>query len=384
MKVQILGASGGIGAHARTTSIRVDDDILIDAGTGVGDLSLEDLRAIDHVFLTHSHLDHVAMLPFLLDTVGASRHKPVKVYAQEATLATLRNHLFSGGLWPDFSRIPSPEAPFLVFQTLVPGSEIMLDSRRVRSISVNHAVPAVGYLLNSHDGSLAFSGDTTVTDDFWRVLNATADLKYVVIETSFVDADEVLSRLSKHLCPSMLAGELKKLKSQAAVYVTHLTLVGAVSGAIPPVIGWVAASGPHNVRPGILMWELFVQPQALFLFTLLFLWQLPHFLSINWMYRAEYIRGGFVMWSNDDVSGRKTARLAIQWSLPLLALCFWPGLAGFASHWFIVPSLIATGLLLKLCFAFYRSGARPDARKLFFATLIYLPVMLIALLIAAR
>ena len=165
---------------------------------------------------------------------------------------------------------------------------------------------------------------------------------------------------------------------------TMNTLVGAVSGAIPPVIGWVAASGPHNVRPGILMWELFVQPQALFLFTLLFLWQLPHFLSINWMYRAEYIRGGFVMWSNDDVSGRKTARLAIQWSLPLLALCFWPGLAGFASHWFIVPSLIATGLLLKLCFAFYRSGARPDARKLFFATLIYLPVMLIALLIAAR
>jgi len=162
------------------------------------------------------------------------------------------------------------------------------------------------------------------------------------------------------------------------------TLVGAVSGAIPPVIGWVAAAGPHNMRPGILRWDLFLQPQALFLFALLFLWQLPHFLAINWMYREEYIRGGFVMWSNDDLSGQKTARLAIGWTLPLLPLCLWPGLAGFASPWFALPSLLATGWLLKLCVVFYKTGARPDARKLFFATLIYLPVMLIALLIAAH
>ncbi len=162
------------------------------------------------------------------------------------------------------------------------------------------------------------------------------------------------------------------------------TLVGAVSGAIPPVIGWVAAAGPHNMRPGILRWDLFLQPQALFLFALLFLWQLPHFLAINWMYREEYIRGGFIMWSNDDLSGKKTARLAIGWSLPLLALCLWPGMAGFASPWFALPSLLATGWLLKLCIVFYQTGARPDARKLFFATLIYLPVMLTALLIAAR
>jgi len=162
------------------------------------------------------------------------------------------------------------------------------------------------------------------------------------------------------------------------------TLVGAVSGAIPPVIGWVAAAGPHRMQPGILRWDLFIQPQALFLFSLLFLWQLPHFLAINWMYREEYIRGGFIMWSNDDLSGKKTARLAIQWSLPLLVICFWPWLAGFASVWFVLPSLLATLYLLKLCVVFYRSGGRIDARRLFFATLIYLPVMLISLLAAAR
>ena len=166
---------------------------------------------------------------------------------------------------------------------------------------------------------------------------------------------------------------------------TMNTLVGAVSGAIPPVIGWVAAAGAHTMRPGILRWDLFMQPQALFLFALLFLWQLPHFLAINWMYREEYIRGGFVMWSNDDLSGKKTARLAIQWT-PALAGALFLALAGWIRQLVVCCPIPAghTADLLKLCFVFHRTGTRPDARRLFFATLIYLPVMLIALLIAAR
>jgi protoheme IX farnesyltransferase len=162
------------------------------------------------------------------------------------------------------------------------------------------------------------------------------------------------------------------------------TLVGAVSGAIPPVIGWAAAAGAHGVQKGLLRWELFVQPQALFLFSLLFLWQLPHFLAINWMYRAEYMRGGFVMWSNDDPTGKKTANLALAWTLPMLGLAVWPPLAGFTSWWFAVPTLAATCWLLKLGLVFRRTGERADARKLFFATLIYLPVVLAALLLARR
>jgi ribonuclease BN (tRNA processing enzyme) len=222
MKIRILGASGGIGASARTTSILVDRDILIDAGTGVGDLTLDELRAIDHVFLTHSHLDHLAMLPFMLDTVGASRRQPVTVHAQEATLSALRRHLFNGELWPDFSAIPTPEASFMIYHAMSAGSEIALDQRRIRSVSVNHVVPAVGYLVRSTMGGLAFSGDTTITDEFWKVLNATEDLKHVIIETSFLEADKALSQISKHLCPSMLAGEMRKLKPGPQVHITHL------------------------------------------------------------------------------------------------------------------------------------------------------------------
>lgn len=249
MKIRILGASGGIGAQARTTSILVDNDILIDAGTGVGDLTLDELRAIDHVFLTHSHLDHVAMLPFMLDTVGAGRAQPLRVYAQEATLATLRTHLFSGELWPDFSRIPTPEAPFMTYHVLPAGGELTLDRRRVRSIPVTHVVPAVGYLLSGAKGSLAFSGDTTTTEEFWRVLNATGDLKHVIVETSFLDAEEQLSRVSKHLCPSLLAAELKKLKPGPRVHITHL-MPGEENEIMREIAGHIPGVTPRRLERG--------------------------------------------------------------------------------------------------------------------------------------
>jgi len=249
MKIQILGCSGGIGAQARTTSILVDDDILIDAGTGVGDLSLEALGKIDHVFLTHSHMDHVTMLPFLLDTVGSRRHKPVLVHAQEATLNALRNHLFSGELWPDFSRIPTPEAPFMRYQVLPAGGEVVIDGRRLRSIPVNHIVPAVGYLVGSRGGSLAFSGDTTTTDEFWRVLNATSDLKHVIIETSFLDADLELSRLSKHMCPSMAAADIRKLKPGPQVHTTHL-MPGSEDEIMREVAGHLPDRIPARLKRG--------------------------------------------------------------------------------------------------------------------------------------
>lgn len=252
MKVRILGASGGIGAQARTTSILVDQDILIDAGTGVGDLTLAELRAIDHVFFTHSHLDHVAMLPFLLDTVGAGRRQPVRVYAQESTLEVLRAHLFNNMLWPDFSRIPTPEAPFMVYQTLPAGGELALNQRRVRSIPVNHVVPAVGYLLRGPQGGMAFSGDTTVTDEFWKVLNATADLRHVIIETSFLDVDLELSRISKHLCPSLLAGEMKKLKPGPQVHITHL-----LPGSEDDIMREIARHIPDNTPRRLMRGEVF-------------------------------------------------------------------------------------------------------------------------------
>lgn len=162
------------------------------------------------------------------------------------------------------------------------------------------------------------------------------------------------------------------------------TLVGAVSGAIPPVIGWAAVPGGKEINRELIRVDLLVSQPALFLFSLLFLWQLPHFLAINWMYRDEYIRGGFKMWCNTDETGRATARRALFWSALMVPLSIWPPLAGFTSWYFTAPALLLGGWLVVLSLGFLRVPERARARKLFFATLIYLPVMLAALLLCAR
>src|ERR1700704_137755 len=102
MKIRVLGCSGGIGGGLRTTSFLVDEDVLIDAGTGVGDLSLAELTLIDHIFVTHSHLDHVNSIAFFLDSVGSLRPQPVTVYATAPTIATLKKHPFNWHIWRDF------------------------------------------------------------------------------------------------------------------------------------------------------------------------------------------------------------------------------------------------------------------------------------------
>jgi len=222
MQLRILGCSGGIGGDLRTTSMLLDHDTLIDAGTGVGDLSINELAQIDHIFVTHSHMDHVATIPFIADTVGWMRDRPLTVHATRETLAILREHLFNWKLWPDFSQIPNATNPVMRFETISPGDTVMLDGRAITPLPANHVVPAVGYHLDSGRASLAFTGDTTVNDELWPVLNRIPDLKYLIIETALSDRERGLAAASKHLCPSLLAAELAKLKATPQVFITHL------------------------------------------------------------------------------------------------------------------------------------------------------------------
>ena len=223
MKVRILGCSGGIGgSHLRTTSMLVDDDILIDAGTGVADLSRQQLASIDHVFLTHSHLDHIASLPLLIDSVSDLREKPLIVYATAATLAIIAKHIFNWVIWPDFSVIPNHQNAVMRYQAIELGHAVRLGQRTITALPAEHTVPAVGYQLDSGAASLVFTGDTTVNDSFWPVLNAIANLRYLLIETAFANRDQRLAEISKHLCPSMLAAELGKLVIAAEIYISHL------------------------------------------------------------------------------------------------------------------------------------------------------------------
>lgn len=200
----------------------VDNDILIDAGTGVADLSIAELAAIDHVFITHTHLDHIASLPLMVDTVGDRRAKPLTVYGTEAVITILRNHIFNWAIWPDFTEIPNADTPFMRFCPIEMGKTTTLDGRKVTAIPADHTVPAVAYHLDSGLGSLVFSGDTGICNPFWKAVNRVRNLKYLIVECAFSNREQRLATVSKHLCPSLLASELLKLERECEIYITHL------------------------------------------------------------------------------------------------------------------------------------------------------------------
>lgn len=222
MKVRVLGCSGSIAKNCRTTSFLLDHDLLVDAGTGVGDLTLEEMGSIDHVLLTHAHLDHVAALPLMLDAVGAQRTTPVRIYALQGTIDALKAHIFNGTIWPDFSQIPTPESPFLSFHPVEIGQVLFLAGKQIEVLPAVHTVPAVGYAFASAKGYWVFTGDTERNPALWARINQ-LDVAMLVIETAFSNRERSLAERSLHLSPSALASELECIGKgkNYPIYITH-------------------------------------------------------------------------------------------------------------------------------------------------------------------
>ena len=222
MKIRILGCNGGIGRGLRTTSLLVDDDVLIDAGSGLGDLTLDEMAKIRHIFLTHTHLDHIAFLPLLVDSIFERITVPIVIHGQPETIKGLKEHIFNWTIWPDFAKLPSEGSPVMRYQAERAGSTCNVDGRRFELIPVNHIVPTVGYRVESAEGkSFAFTGDTAVNDTFWNALNAHDSLDLLFLEVAFTNDDEELSRSARHYCSSSMADDLVKLKHTPQIYLTH-------------------------------------------------------------------------------------------------------------------------------------------------------------------
>jgi ribonuclease BN (tRNA processing enzyme) len=252
MHIRVLGCSGSIAAGSRTTSFLVDDDVLIDAGTGVGDLSLDEMACIDHIFITHSHLDHVLAIGLLADSVtrrrAASARPPVRVHALPATLAALRAHIFNGVIWPDFTRLPSAEQPVLELVAVEVGQVLTAGAHRVEVLPAAHTVPAVGYAVlpgldDDAVGAWVFSGDTGPNQALWARLRS-LPVATLVIETAFGDDEAELAGISRHLCPALLREELAQLQQPTDVYITHIK-----PGEVDAVMTEIGAhASPHRIH----------------------------------------------------------------------------------------------------------------------------------------
>ena len=222
MQLRILGCSGGIGQYLRTSSYLIDEDILLDAGTGVGDMSLREMRRLKHIFITHSHMDHIACIPLLVDTLFSDLKQPLIVHARQETIDCLKQHVFNWSIWPDFTQLPSKESPVLAFKVMEPGEEVELDNRKIKMIEVNHTVPAVAYIVKTDHRVIAYSGDTTTNDSLWQALNELERLDFLIVEAAFANHDLQLANLASHYCPSLLGADLQKLKHNPKLGITHL------------------------------------------------------------------------------------------------------------------------------------------------------------------
>lgn len=221
MELQVLGCSGGVGRGRRTTSFLLGETVLLDAGSGVGDLTLAQMARIGHVFLTHAHLDHVAFLPFLLDSVFDRLSQPITVHARVETCRALADHLFNGVLWPDFTRLPSDDAPVVRLRPMAPGEVRDVGGWDVEMLPVRHAVPAAGFRLSAGDRALAFSGDCTTNDAFWEALNAGDRLDHLLVEAAFPNSKEPLAEQAGHYTPALLGRDLAKLAHDPVVWISH-------------------------------------------------------------------------------------------------------------------------------------------------------------------
>ncbi len=242
MRIKVLGCSGGIGAGSRTSAMLVDDDVLIDAGTGIGDLAVEELDKIRHVFLTHAHLDHIAGLPMLADSVFDENFEvPLTVYAREETLRAVQAHLFNDVIWPDFARLPSAENPMLRYRVCSPGDTVRVGDRDFYAIDVMHSVPSLGFTVQNSGGAFAVSGDTKTNETLWPVLNACDDLRVLVIEVSFPDELEHLANDAGHYCPRTMTRDLERLRHNPEIWLT-----GMKPGQEGKILKQVLAAAPDK------------------------------------------------------------------------------------------------------------------------------------------
>ncbi|RUO26244.1 3',5'-cyclic-nucleotide phosphodiesterase [Aliidiomarina minuta] len=229
MNIKILGCSGGLtgaataGASSGSTCIQVSESIIIDAGSGLNRLSLEQMRNIEHVVLTHAHMDHICALPMFLGNLFDHIDHPVTIHALPETIEVLKDCIFNSQIWPDLTQLPSAEKPLMQFHTVQPWRAFTLDDIEFTPFFVEHSVPTVGYSLRHQQEHFVFAADTTASEVLNDELNRLGNIDTLMIECSFPNSKAEIALMSRHMTPRMVELTLESLAAQPhKIWITHL------------------------------------------------------------------------------------------------------------------------------------------------------------------
>jgi cAMP phosphodiesterase len=194
----------------------------IDAGA-LGILgSLEEQLSIQHVFLTHSHADHVASLPIFLENTAHRRDLPIRVYGHADTVDALRCHVFNDRIWPTLARLNGGSRPLVELVILEPEQAVLVEGLTIRPVLVHHTIPTFGYLVEEDRAAVVFGADSGPTERIWDLGVATKKLRGAFLECTYPETMTEHAERTGHLTPALLAGEAAKLPSEVRVVTVHI------------------------------------------------------------------------------------------------------------------------------------------------------------------
>jgi cAMP phosphodiesterase len=220
MKIEILGCSGSVMQGYNTTSILVNKSLLIDAGSASSVLSEDSITDIRNIFITHSHIDHIKELPFIVDTLFVRRAKGITIWGSVPTIDALKHHVFNGLIWPDINELEI-EDDFLKLQP-IPQKGLEAGSVLIRAYPVDHIEGSVCYVLSENNKHVLFSGDCGYDQGLFDLVQSLGDdLLMFFVEVSFPNHMAEIARLSRHLTPELVAKGLDGVVSSSTKVIAY-------------------------------------------------------------------------------------------------------------------------------------------------------------------
>lgn len=245
MKVKVLGCSGSETIGHNPPGFLVNDTVMLDAGTITAALTIGQQSRITDVFISHTHLDHIKSLLFLADNVIGRIKKPINIRSIPKVLDAIKKHLMNELIWPDFTKIPTPQNPVLAYAPFPAMKTIKVAGLTVKAVPMNHPVPAVGFLVSDGRTSFIYTADTGPNERIWHEAAKAKNLKGIIVDTSFPNSLGFIADASGHFTPGQLAADLARANVgyDVPIYIYHIKPVHKKK-----VISELRAMGRKNVK----------------------------------------------------------------------------------------------------------------------------------------
>ena len=222
MRIQVLGGHGGLSRGYLTTSFLINGELLIDAGCIASALSVEEQARIDHILISHSHLDHIKDLAFICDNCFGLRKSPFQVYTHETVKRILKAHFFNETIWPDFTALPNDKKPTIQINAIAPEVKFKIKDYSIIPVKTQHPNDSMGFIIEHNDSSVLFTMDTASTERIWQIAREIKNLKAIFTDVSFLNALKGVAIASDHHTPLSIKAEIIKMPPHIPIVLTHL------------------------------------------------------------------------------------------------------------------------------------------------------------------